>query len=182
MSTSLVSGHSFPNRKSLLHRRSQSLLDSSSADRRQMLLPEQELWSSSPHARHNNRRFNEVVGGTTADIAAVACAPLGIADLVLLAVYKVPTGLCRKAIRQKRRRRLMKKGSLNLPFVGHDQMCYCSYCDGMESEFQTEDPVMMAEAMEKDDDLMQLEKEMWDKFHGAGFWRSNSAKIVTVGS
>lgn len=184
MSASLILDHSSPSpdRKRLLHKRSKSLIYSSSPDRRQMLLAEQELWSSSPHARHGNRRFNEVAGGTTADIAAVACAPLGIADLVLLAVYKVPTGLCRKAIRQKRRRRLMKKGSLLLPLVRHDQMCDCGYCDGMESEFLTEDPVIMAEAMEKDDDMMQLEKEMWDKFHGAGFWRSNSSGAVTVGS
>lgn len=180
MSTSLGSSPS-PGRKSLVHKRSQSLITSSS-DRRQMLLGEQELWSSSPHAHHSNRRFNEVAGGTTADIAAVACAPLGIADFLLLAVYKVPTGLCRKAIRQKRRRRLMKKGSIALPLVGHDQMCEYGYSDGMESEFQTEDPVIMAEAMEKDDDMMQLEKEMWDKFHGAGFWRSNSSNAVTVGS
>lgn len=179
MSTSLVSSLS-PDRKGLVHKRSQSLV-TSSHDRRQMLLREQELWSS-PRAHHSYRRFNEVAGGTTADIAAVACAPLGIADLLLLAVYKVPAGLCRKAIRQKRRRRLMKKGSLALPLVGHDQMCEYGYSDGMESDFQTGDPVIMAEAMEKDNDMMQLEKEMWDKFHGAGFWRSNSSNAVTVGS
>lgn len=150
-----------------------------------MLLAEQELWSSTAMqhaARPSHRRFNTVAGGTTADIAAVACAPVGIADLLLLAVYKVPTGLCRKAIRQKRRRRLMKKGSLLLPPPGHDQTCDCGHCDGMESEFHTGDPVIMAEAMEKDNDMMQLEKEMWDKFYGAGFWRSNSSyKAVSVG-
>lgn len=148
-----------------------------------MLLGEQELWSSTASTSHvaRHRRFHSVAGGTTADITAVACAPLGIADLVVLAVYKVPTGLCRKAMRQKRRRRLMKKGSLLLPLAGHDQTCDCGYCDGMESDIQTGDPVIMAEAMEKDEDMMQLEKEMWDKFYGAGFWRSSSSKAVTVG-
>lgn len=195
MSTSLLLNHSSPspdrknrsfNGNSSTFGRSQSLIYFSPTDQRQMLLAEQELWSStsptSHAARHSNRRFNAVAGGTTADFAAVACAPIGIADLLVLAVYKVPTGLCRKAIRQKRRRRLMKKGSLLLPPVGQDQMCDCSYCYGMELEIQTGDPVIMAEAMEKDGDMMQLEKEMWDKFYGAGFWRSNSSKAVTVGS
>lgn len=160
--------------------RNQSLLHSSSTDRRQMLLAEQELWSSSTQAR-GNRRFSEVAGGATAGIAAVACcAPFGIADLLVLAVYRVPTGLCRKALRHKRRRRLMKKGSLYLRPAGHEHMCDCGCCDGMELEFQTGDPVIMAEAMEKDDDIMQLEKEMWDKFYGAGFWRSPSCRAVSV--
>ena len=195
MSSTLVLDHFSPspdNNKQLLTRsfsgkqrhlsssfnRSQSLLYSSSTDRRQMLLAEQELWSSTSSHAHGTRRFNEVAGGTTAAIAAVACcAPFGIADLVLLAVYKVPTGLCRKALREKRRRRLMKKGSLLLTPAGHDHMCECSLCDGSELEFRTKDPVIMVEAMEKDDDMMQLEKEMWDKFYGSGFLRSNSRPV-----
>ncbi|KAJ8570594.1 hypothetical protein K7X08_037566 [Anisodus acutangulus] len=51
-------------------------------------------------------RFAEVAGGTTAECTAVACCcPCGIVNLLVLAVYKVPAGLCRKALRKNRRNR-----------------------------------------------------------------------------
>ncbi|KAL1821193.1 hypothetical protein ACET3Z_016062 [Daucus carota] len=183
----LMSGRSFSNAtRPRLNRsafsRSHSSLNPSSVDGRQMLLAEQELLSSShAHSPRGNRRFNEVAGGTTAEIAAIACcAPFSIADLLVLAVYKVPTGLCRKALREKRQRRLMRKGSLLVPLRGHDHTCDCGHCYDMDAEFQTGDPVIMAEAMENDGDMKQLEKEMWEQFYGTGFWRSHS-RAVTVG-
>ncbi|XP_015055205.1 uncharacterized protein LOC107001746 [Solanum pennellii] len=121
-------------------------------------------------------RLAEVAGGTTAECAAVACCcPCGIANLLVLAVYKVPAGLCRKALRKNRRDRLMKKGLLPATGSGH-----CS-CDEMELHaYQISSPIAMVGAgagnLATDKDALELEKEMWDKFYGTGFWRSPSQR------
>ncbi|KAK4377804.1 hypothetical protein RND71_004100 [Anisodus tanguticus] len=118
-------------------------------------------------------RFAEVAGGTTAECTAVACCcPCGIVNLLVLAVYKVPAGLCRKALRKNRRNRLMKKGLLPAGAKGH-----CS-CDEMEliHTYPISSPIAVVDGGETDKDALELEKEMWDKFYGAGFWRSPSQR------
>ncbi|KAL4576846.1 hypothetical protein LXL04_012946 [Taraxacum kok-saghyz] len=76
-------------------------------ERRQFLLDPEECSSRGSH------RLAEVAGGTTAECAAVVCCfPCTVVHFLVLAVYKVPAGLCRKALRKKRRRRLKKKGVL----------------------------------------------------------------------
>lgn len=157
-----------------------------SLDKRQPLLSSQDS-SPSSHGGVNGSssggvvvrkaRLAEVAGGTTAECAAVACCcPCGIANLLVLAVYKVPAGLCRKALRKNRRDRLMKKGLLPASAgSGH-----CS-CDEMELHaYQISSPITVVGAgagnLGSDKDAMELEKEMWDKFYGAGFWRSPSQR------
>ena len=59
-----------------------------------------------------------MAGGATADCAAVACCcPCGVLNLTVLAVNKVPAGLCRKALRKQRW--LLKKGIMQ-PRGGDD--------------------------------------------------------------
>jgi hypothetical protein len=143
-------------------------------DRRKLLL---ETHNSSSGRRAG---FGEVAGGTTAECAAVCCCcPCGIVDLVVLTVYKVPAGLCRKALRRRRRRRLVKKGLL--PANGnHRTRCQCG-CDDTEIQIHpvtgldADKLVMMS--LELDEDVIELEKEMWDRFYGAGFWRSPSQRV-----
>lgn len=146
----------------------QIVLRSSPVDRRQPLLVVQDSSSQ------GGRRFTEVAGGATAECAAICCCcPCGIVNLLLLAVYKVPAGLCRRALRSKRRRRLRKKGLLP-----HQQSrCKCG-CDDTELQMHavlSSDPVMV-KSIEMDQDMMELEKEMWDRFYGTGFWRSPSQR------
>ncbi|KAE8715287.1 protein MKS1-like [Hibiscus syriacus] len=70
--------------------------------------------SCSPPQGKTNAQFGEVCGGTTADVAAVCCCcPCGLANLVVLAICKVPAGLYRKAQRQKRLKKQQKKGCIN---------------------------------------------------------------------
>lgn len=123
--------------------------------------------------------FGEVAGGTAAECAAVCCCcPCALVDFLVLTVYKLPAGLCRKALKQKRRSRLMKKGLLPQPSSRH-----CG-CDDMELQIHPVAAIsesMMAadkvlESVQLDEDVMQLEKEMWERFYGAGFWRSPSQK------
>ncbi|XP_073277938.1 uncharacterized protein [Primulina huaijiensis] len=112
-------------------------------------------------------RLAEVAGGTAAECVAVCCCcPCGIVNLLLLAVYKLPAGLCRKALRRKRRMKLMKKGLLQPRKCG---------CDEKEVQMHS---VAMVNTLETGDnkEVIELEKEMWEKFYSAGFWRSSSQR------
>ena len=139
----------------------------STVGRRQPLLGTSEY----PTLRRR-RSAAELAGGTTADCAAVCCCgPCAVVNLVVLAVYRVPAGLCRKAIKRNRLRRLMKKGGIP------PRRCGC------DEEFFELHPisshVSMVSAMDslpEDIQVVELEKEMWDKFYGAGFWRSPSQR------
>ncbi|OVA07206.1 hypothetical protein BVC80_1289g134 [Macleaya cordata] len=127
-----------------------------------------------------SRRFAEVAGGTTAECAAICCCcPCGIMNFLVLAVYKLPAGLCRKALKNKRIKRLKKKGMLS-----QRRKCSCG-CD--ETEIQIH-PVAVDEwsgggADNKSETLsakevQDLENEMWDRFYSTGFWRSPSQRDV----
>lgn len=120
--------------------------------------------------------FGEFCGGTTAACAAVCCCcPIGIANLLVLAIYKVPAGLCRRALRQKRLRNLPKKGLLSRNHRGR------SGCD--HSELQIHPVVCLQDffldvevSEEAEQAVVELEKEMWQRFYDAGFWRSPSQR------
>ncbi|GMJ12003.1 hypothetical protein like AT3G11690 [Hibiscus trionum] len=117
-------------------------------------------------------KLGEFCGGTTAECAAVCCCfPCGIANLLVLVIYKVPAGLCRRAFRMKRRRKQRKKG-LFQPRNGF----------GCEDGELSNRPMVCVEDIlldmkvseEEDKALFKLEEEMWEKFNGSGFWRSPS--------
>ncbi|EYU38705.1 hypothetical protein ABFS82_12G157500 [Erythranthe guttata] len=141
----------------------------SMADRRQPLL-ENSDYSSQSSVR--KVRLAELAGGTAAECAAVCCCcPCGLVNLLVLAVYKLPAGLCRKALRRKRRRRLMKMGLLP------PRKCSCD-----EQEFQIHavaPPLAVLSALEsgtENEEVIELDKEMMEKFYGGGFWRSFSRR------
>ncbi|XP_057976109.1 uncharacterized protein LOC131163529 [Malania oleifera] len=140
----------------------QIVLRPPSMNRRQPLLTNQSSTGSA--------RFAEVAGGTTAECAAICCCcPCGLVNLLVLAVYKVPAELCRKALRKKRRRRLIKKGVL-------PQRRCC-----VDPELHNHSPPHAAAEKagkmdESEKEAMDLEKEMWDRFYNTGFWRSPSQR------
>lgn len=126
----------------------------------------------------------EVVGGTAAECVAVCCCcPCGLAHFLLLAVYKIPAGLCRKILRKRRRRRVIKEGLLQ----PKRRNCYCGCCDinyvngvirvsPMCVNDASSDIKRLQYSSEVDDDAIALEKEMWERFYSAGFWRSFSRR------
>ncbi|TYI87049.1 hypothetical protein E1A91_D04G108900v1 [Gossypium mustelinum] len=121
---------------------------------------------------NTNLRFGEVCGGTTADVAAVCCCcPCGLANLVVLAIYKVPAGLYRRALRQKWLRKLHKKGLLQPKNHGAHFRCNDPELLCLEDYFQD---AGVSEETEKA--AVELENEMWQRFYGTGFWRSPSQK------
>ncbi|XP_071708203.1 uncharacterized protein [Rutidosis leptorrhynchoides] len=140
-------------------------------ERRQFLLDPMENSSSKSH------RLAEVAGGTTAECAAVVCCfPCTVVNILVLAVYKVPTGLYRKALQKKRRRRMMKKGLLIQSTRGVDDVSGGSSrrisIDGTEIALH---PATVDRF--SDEEFIELENEMWNKFYGTGFWRSLSQRV-----
>ncbi|KAK4371738.1 hypothetical protein RND71_007122 [Anisodus tanguticus] len=102
------------------------------------------------------------------------CCPCGLVNLLVLAMYKLPAGLCRKALRRKRRRRLMKKGLLQ-----PKGQCGCDDSELSIHPIGGGAPLAVVDggsSLESDTDVVALEKEMWSKFYGAGFWRSPSQR------
>ncbi|KAK4281752.1 hypothetical protein QN277_013208 [Acacia crassicarpa] len=130
-------------------------------------------------AASGSARFGEVVGGTLAECAVVCCCcPCGLINLLVLALYKVPAGLCRRAMRNKRRRKVPSKGLL--------PRCKCE-CEEVETpvhpigggEDSLSDLIESRKSEELNKEAMELEKEMWDMFYSTGFWRSCSTREST---
>ncbi|XVE59701.1 hypothetical protein DITRI_Ditri05aG0067300 [Diplodiscus trichospermus] len=148
----------------------QVLMRSPHVTRRQPLwLPEE------PKTTRKGKKYGEVIGGTAAECTAVfCCCPLSVVDLLVLGLYKVPRGLCKKAWRKRKRQRLMRKTQIWLgPAKGTPT----------RADFEAEMERIVGKGAGGDDDkddectaAVDLEKEMWDRFYGTGFWRSPSQR------
>ncbi|XP_044508930.1 uncharacterized protein LOC123227872 [Mangifera indica] len=134
----------------------------------------QSLLRPSRAAPTRSSRFAEMTGGTTAECVAVCCCcPCGIVNLLVLALYKVPARLFKKAIKEKRKKRLIKKGLLP---PRKKSKCKCGPED---MELQVYPVQNVSEAINSEDtelELMKLEKEMWERFYSTGFWGSPSQR------
>lgn len=121
-----------------------------------------------------HKRIGEVVGGTAAECAMVCCCcPCAVMHFLVLAVYKVPTGLCRKMWRKKKRKRLLrnkKKEEDSWKAMKKNKSDLLGVYN--EEEFDGEDDGDYDGVREAAD----FETEMWDRFYGAGFWRTPSQK------
>ncbi|KAL5999290.1 hypothetical protein ACLOJK_040741 [Asimina triloba] len=136
------------------------------ASRRQPLLPKQ----SSARAR-----LAELAGGTTAECAAICCCcPCGIVNLMVLAVVKLPAGLCRKAIARRKR----KVGGL-LPPKQQQQLELVKRYDDMElAELERMVAAEVRWPADKSPSVVvvEMEEEMWVQLYGTGFWRNLSER------
>ncbi|XP_027364281.1 uncharacterized protein LOC113871387 [Abrus precatorius] len=121
-------------------------------------------------------RLGEAVGGTA---AVCCCCPCGLATVMYLAICKLPASLCVKLLKRKRRRHL--KDGLFPP----RRRCSCGFCDDMGVRIypicsdDDEDVAVLksrSSVVKEDKEVMELEKEMWDRFYGSGFWRSPSQR------
>ncbi|XP_068650746.1 uncharacterized protein [Aristolochia californica] len=113
-------------------------------------------------------KFVETAGMTTAECAAVCCCwPCGLLDLVVTAVVKLPAGLCRRAIRNKQRKRRVKR-LCALPRRHHDDDLQIHPVDDMMIPWL---PESSPSAL-----VSEFEKEMWTVFYNTGFWRNPSAR------
>ncbi|PKI35278.1 uncharacterized protein LOC116207329 [Punica granatum] len=113
----------------------------------------------------------EVAGGTTAECAAVCCCcPCVVAGLLVLAVYRLPAGLCRRALRRRRLRRLSKQAK-----GGKCSKCSCG-CEEHEPDSGAGITVeeLLEMKAEESPEMEELEEEMRKNFYSTGFWRSPS--------
>lgn len=124
-------------------------------------------------------RVGEVVGSTAAECVAVCCCcPCGIANFLILAIYKLPAGLCRRMLRTRRRRRIVNEGLL----PPKRRNCSCGCCDDVNGPrihpmcVNDASDLKRLHSSEPDKDALALEKEMWDRFYSTGFWRSSSRR------
>ncbi|GMI71121.1 hypothetical protein like AT3G11690 [Hibiscus trionum] len=124
----------------------------------------------------NSAEFGEFCGGMTAECAAICCCcPCTIANLLVLAFYKVPVGLCRRALRLKRQRKLQKKGLLQ----PKNHRGHCGFDDNSELQICLENILPDVKTTEEEEKaVLELEKEMWQRFYGTGFWRSSSQREI----
>ncbi|KAL8245313.1 hypothetical protein R6Q59_011571 [Mikania micrantha] len=121
--------------------------------------------------KHNSCRTNSmgaIVGGTTAEVAAVGCClPFAVVDFTVLTMYKVPAGLFRNAMRRKRQRSLMMDrngGGKRERSIGDELSMHPAVVAAAER-------FMMPEV---DKDVLKLEDEMWERFSESGFLRGPS--------
>lgn len=147
--------------------RRQQLLSSKpvAEEQNNMGVEEKRRQTVSPVESEKSKRIGEVAGGTAAECAAICCCcPCGVMNLLILAVYKLPAGLCRKMWRRRNLRLKKKRNALlqQRPSAGPPT---CS-CD--------EGNVQMIERGGKNG--VDLDDEMWARFYGAGFWRSSSQR------
>ncbi|GFZ13072.1 tetratricopeptide repeat (TPR)-like superfamily protein [Actinidia rufa] len=109
-----------------------------------------------------------------AECAAICCCcPCALVNLVVLAVFKVPTGLCRKAWRKKNRRRMMKKKKALLQ---QQQQSDSSSKVGLNYKSEIEGSDGDDSAGDGPTPEVDFEADMWDRFYGTGFWRSPSQR------
>ncbi|GKU91115.1 hypothetical protein SLEP1_g5032 [Rubroshorea leprosula] len=160
----------------------QLILRPVSVDKTRPLLYTRSNISTATSSRHGvNRtsksaRFAEVCGAAAAECTAVCCCcPIGIMEFLVLAIYKVPAGLCRRALRSKRRQQLLKNGMLQ----PQQRRSQCG-CDETELHIHSvvchDELDTLPRSEEADKAVVELEKEMWETFYGAGFWRSASQR------
>ncbi|XP_027178147.1 uncharacterized protein LOC113777312 [Coffea eugenioides] len=155
------------------------MIESPTMNRRQPLLPGGSAAAATATAAVKDERecpsgrtIGEVAGVTTAECAAVCCCcPCAVMHLLILAVYKVPKGLCKKAWKKNKRKRLLKKKKKNLE--ENKSGPNGTHHDDDESSSDDYDDNQKGVGVM---DAVDLDSEMWDRFYGAGFWRSHSQR------
>ncbi|KAF7851976.1 hypothetical protein BT93_L1672 [Corymbia citriodora subsp. variegata] len=160
----------------------QVVLQSAQVDRQERLL------STPPPTPTSTRRARlaEVAGASTAECAAIwCCCPCVIADFFVLAVYRVPAGLCRRAMRKRRRRRRLTRqvAFTSNKGVRGGKTSTSGYDrdgngDDSEGEGTGSAAITLEELLERSggvvEEAEEMEEEMWRRFSNMGFWRSPS--------
>lgn len=140
---------------------------------RQIDLPPQ------PVVTPRRRRAGEIAGGVAADCAAVCCCcPCTVMNILVLAVVRLPAGLCKRAIRRRKRHRLqkMKNGMYSQQQIIYGGNSPMTLEEHLSEEMKEDGGDDAAEKWDGGSEAARWEKEMWAQFHGTGFWRSPSQR------
>ncbi|CAI9768592.1 unnamed protein product [Fraxinus pennsylvanica] len=132
----------------------------------------------------NNQNNNNIggnhrgsrMGETAGECAAVwCCCPCAMMHLLILAVYRLPAGLWRK----KKRKRLLKlKKRKN---SSEEKENPAKKKSGIQFDLgETDESTEVEDCSNNNHDgkseTLDWDREMWDRFYGAGFWRSTSQR------
>ncbi|KAL1208821.1 hypothetical protein V5N11_010500 [Cardamine amara subsp. amara] len=129
------------------------------------------------------RKVGEVAGGATAECAAVwCCCPCAVVNLMVLAVYKVPAAICKKAWRRSKRRRFTRKRHGLLASATAEGSQSTVHARLNEEDPTAEIVFKETQASKELNDVVTLDNEMLERFYGAGFWRSPSQRDTSSGS
>ncbi|KAK4789992.1 hypothetical protein SAY86_017296 [Trapa natans] len=119
-------------------------------------------------------RFSEEAGRSAAECTLICCCcPCTVMSIIVLAIYKVPAGLCKKASRRKRQRAVakMRAGTVGTP---GGRVMGTNNSDGTEVDYTTDSVADLLKKGDVDGGGDDFDREMRDRFHGGGFWRSPS--------
>lgn len=137
--------------------------------------------------RKSCSNVGEVAGGTAANCVVVSCCcPCVLMECLILAVYRVPTILCRRILRRKKQKIMMmnektmknnnKKEVVEYAKEGGSsvgEVYNKGYVDEV-SDVDLKELEMIKVSI--DGSAVELDKQMWDRFHNTGFWRSPSQR------
>nr|CAD1828102.1 unnamed protein product [Ananas comosus var. bracteatus] len=117
-------------------------------------------------------------GGTAAECAAVCCCcPCAVVDLLVLAVVRLPAGICRRALRARASAppssatAMVGARKRKAPLLSPESSAAAAAAVGGGGGAEVVVVVVAVAEVEE-----EMEKEMWAKFYGAGFWRSPSQR------
>ncbi|KAK9734645.1 hypothetical protein RND81_04G154300 [Saponaria officinalis] len=112
----------------------------------------------------------EVAGETTAGICVVCCCcPCVLFECLILAVYKVPANVVRRT-------RLMIKKKNNKLRGAHPSQQVVGSTDELSDDDWLEFEKIQV-SIDGSADAVELDKQMWDRFKDAGFWRTPSQRF-----
>ncbi|XAR60224.1 hypothetical protein NMG60_11033498 [Bertholletia excelsa] len=134
----------------------------------------QSLLEPSTPMAPEKRGPGEVAGGATAEcVAVVCCCPCTVVNMVILALYKVPTGLCRKAWKKRKNHRLQKKKSALQPTLWRSHSFNESDIDRDERIHN----LLTNDNGSPSATTVDSEPEMLGQIYGGGFWRCPSPNL-----
>ncbi|KAL9228633.1 hypothetical protein vseg_004188 [Gypsophila vaccaria] len=149
--------------------------------------PTSETLTPAMISKKSSPNVGEVAGGTAANIFVVCCCcPCGLAECLIMSMYKVPVNIVRRMWRKRCRRKLTAKRSSKKRFLEEEEggdgggggggegggcVGYCDEkCDVEMEEFEKMKKVTV------DGSEMELDRRMWDQFDNTGFWRTCSQR------
>ncbi|XP_055814659.1 uncharacterized protein LOC129884374 [Solanum dulcamara] len=144
---------------------------SSTVHRRQPLLRTETTTPTTMmnHCETLRKRKSEVAGRTAAECATVCCClPCAMMHFLILAAYKVPTGLCRKMLRKNKQKKLLNNNNKK-----NESKCCQANAAGDVKESENVDVVFVAGGGGEPISAGS-ETEMWGRFYEGGFWRNPS--------
>ncbi|XP_038999048.1 uncharacterized protein LOC120124438 [Hibiscus syriacus] len=124
-----------------------------------------QLSRSPPKTARKGKNYGGIVGGSAAECTAVACCvPLTMTEMLFLGLYKVPTGLCKKAYARKRRNH---RNQISHPTPPMEDPELDRMVNGKQIG-DNEDNGSMGT------DESDTEEKLAARFPGTGFWREHS--------